>query len=108
VSDGVVKRNPHRLPGGAIERKRTMTGHNHLMSNAYVAAYQAEVEDGIQDAHMRDRWLRATWQNLAAWLVKTRASITATHRLRVASAQVRSFDRSSATGACEISDGLAV
>ena len=85
-----------------------MTGHNHLMSNAYIAAYQAEVKHGIRDAHIGDTWVRGGYQSVAAWLVKTRASITATHRSRVVSAQVRSFDRSSATGSCEISDGLAV
>ena len=85
-----------------------MSGHNHLMSNAYVAAYQAEVKDGIRGAHMGDSWPRGVYERVAAWLVETRASITATHRSRVPSAQVRGFDRSKATGLCEISGGLSV
>jgi hypothetical protein len=84
-----------------------MTGHNHLMTNAYVAAYQAELKDDMQSARVRDGRLRAVYQRVGAWLVKTRARITATHRSSAASTEVRSFDRSSATGACEISDGLA-
>ncbi|MCL1588612.1 MAG: hypothetical protein M3092_09345 [Actinomycetia bacterium] len=85
-----------------------MTGHNHLMSNSYVAAYQAELKDAIRSARRGDNLLRAAHQRVSAWLTETRVRTTAAKRSRVASTDVRSFDRSSSTGACEISDGLAV
>jgi len=85
-----------------------MTGHNHLMSNSYVAAYQAEIKDDFRSARRGDSRLRAAYQRAAAWLIERREGTTAAKRSRVASTDVRSFDRSSSTGACEISDGLAV
>jgi hypothetical protein len=85
-----------------------MTGHNHLMSNSYVAAYQAELKDDMRSARLSDSRLRAAYQRVTEWLIETTVRTTAVKRSRVASTDVRSFDRSSATGACEISDGLAV
>ena len=85
-----------------------MTGHNHLMSNSYVAAYQAELKDDLRSARRGDNPLRAAYQRVSAWITETRARTTAGKRSRVASTDVRSFDRSKSTGACEISDGLAV
>lgn len=85
-----------------------MTGHNHLMSNAYVFAYQAEIKDAMGSARLTGGRLRGAYGRAAARLVKTRARITEANRSRVGPAGVRSFDRSSSTGACEVSDGLAV
>lgn len=85
-----------------------MTGHNHLTSNSYVAAYQAEVKADIQDARMAHNTLRATFQRFAEWVANAKASIMATRRSAAVSTGNRRFDRSSATGACEINDGLAV
>jgi len=85
-----------------------MTGHNHLMNSSYVAAYQAEIKDDIRSARMSDSRLRTAYQRAAAWLIERRAGFTETKRPRVAFTDVRRFDRSSATGACEVSDGLVV
>ena len=85
-----------------------MTGYTALTNHTYVVAYQAELRDDIRGAPMGDSRLRGVYQRVAAWLVETRTSSTSTHRSRVASAEVRGFDRSNATGSCEISDGLAV
>jgi hypothetical protein len=83
-----------------------MTGHNHLMSNSYVAAYQAELRDDMRSARLGDSRLRATYQRAAAWLSEIRPRFTRVKQAPVAFTDVRGFDRSSATGACEISDGL--
>ena len=83
-----------------------MTGHNHLMSNSYVAGYQAELKDDIRRARLGDSRLRAAYQRAAAWLSEIRVRFTEMKQAPVASTDVRSFDRSSATGACEINDGL--
>ena len=85
-----------------------MTAYTTLTTNSYVAAYQAEVRDGIRSAPVGESPLRGVYQRVAAWLVETRTSSTSTHRSRVASAQVRGFDRSNATGSGEISNGLGV
>lgn len=85
-----------------------MTGQNHLMSNTYVSAYQAEIRDELESARRGDTRLRAVYERTAAWAVKTMARATGIHRSEAASLRLRSFDRSSATGACEIDDGLAL
>jgi hypothetical protein len=83
-----------------------MTGPNHLMHHPYVVAYQVEIKHDIRSARLGDSRLRATYQRAAAWLIETRARSTATKRSRVAFTNASTFDRSCATGACEISDGL--
>jgi hypothetical protein len=98
----------HPDDGGAIERMRTMTGHSQFTSDSYVAAYQAEVRADMRSARVGHSVLGARRQRSATWLSKLWARITGNHRQSVVSARMRSFDRSSATGACEISDGLAV
>ena len=85
-----------------------MTGHNHLMSNPYVVAYQAEIKDDMRSARLPGRGLWGAYQRAAVRLVEARARIVEAHRSRVGTAGLRSFDRSSATGSCEVSDGLAV
>lgn len=85
-----------------------MNGPNHIMHHPYVAAYQAAVKEDIHTARLGDSRLRAAYQHAAEWVIETRVRITATKRSRAASSGVRSFDSSSATGACEIDSGLAV
>lgn len=105
VSDGIGKKEHHPEAGGRL-KGRTMTGHNHLMSNSYVTAYQAEVRDGMRSAQVDDNWMRPRYLRAAAWLVHMRGRIATMLRSSQTSGEVRSFDRSSATGSCEIENGL--
>jgi len=85
-----------------------MTGPNHIMHHQYVAAYQAAVKEDMHAARLGDSPLRVAYLRATGWLIEARVRFTTTKRSRVASSGVRSFDRSSTTGACEIDNGFAV
>jgi hypothetical protein len=82
-----------------------MTGPNHIMLHPYVVAHQAAVKDDMRN-RLGDSRLRAAYQRAAVWLSEIRVRFTEMKQVPVAFTDARDFDRSSATGACEISDGL--
>jgi len=83
-----------------------MTVPNHIMLHPYVVAHQASVKHDIRNARLGDSRLGVAYQRGAAWLVKTRGRFRTMTRSTPKPKEVRSFDRSSATGSCEIENGL--
>jgi hypothetical protein len=82
-----------------------MTTHNHLANSQYIAAYQAEISSGLRDARRSNGVLRTLRDHAEHHLRRSRAWLGATNGLEADTRQIRSFDRSWASGACEVYQG---
>jgi hypothetical protein len=71
VSDGVVNKSQRDLLGD--RKEKTMSGQNHLMSNAYVDAYQAELRSELHRAGASRSRLEAINRLAERWLSRTGA-----------------------------------
>jgi hypothetical protein len=61
----------HHRSGGAIERKRTMTGYTALTNHTYVAAYQAELRADLHSSGASRGKLEAINRLAERWLTRT-------------------------------------
>lgn len=85
-----------------------MTGYTTLTNHTYVVAYQAELRDDMRRSRVADAALQPTYGRTAERLSQVWTRITTGTRADDTSIRVRSFDRTTATGACQIADGRAV
>ena len=97
--------------GGVADKKgtTTMTTHNHLANSQYITAYQAEVTSDLRNARRSNGLLDTMRGHADRALSRTKAWLRSDNGLEADTRQIRNFDGSKVSGACEVrqSTGLA-
>lgn len=83
-----------------------MTANNYLANDQYIAAYQAEITSGLRNAKLSNGLLSALRGHAERGITRSRAWLRYGNNLEADTRQIRSFDRSRSSGACEVHQGL--
>jgi len=83
-----------------------MTTHNHLANSQYVAAYQAEITSDFRNARRPNGLLSAFRRLAVRGLSRSTAWLRSGNGLEADTRQIRDFDHSKVSGACEVHQGL--
>jgi hypothetical protein len=83
-----------------------MTTQNHLANSQYIAAYQVEIAADIRSARRQKGFLGVVRDRIGQDLAHYRAWLWPGKGLEADTRQIRNFDRSRSSGACEVVQGL--
>jgi hypothetical protein len=92
--------------GNEQEGERTMTTYNHLANSQYIAAYQAEIASDLRNAGWSKGLLDTLRDRAGRSRIRSRARLWFGKGIEADTRQIRNFDHSRSSGACEVVQGV--
>jgi len=92
--------------GNERQGERTMTTHNHLANSQYIGAYQAEIASDLRSARRSEGLLDTLRDRAGRSRIRSRVRLWFGKGIEADTRQVRNFDHSRSSGACEVVQGV--